>query len=97
MRTMNGSRISSVALPTGSLKLLLALVSSDGVEPEAVRRKLNVSAQEFRFLLNVLQRQYLVDLVSTPIGNATHETLMLTGDGEAVLTRIMERTFELPE
>jgi hypothetical protein len=79
------------------MKILLALVSSNGIEPETLQRKLNVTIQEFRFLLNVLQRQRLVDLVSTLNGDTVRHTLRLTGDGEAVLTGIMERTFELPE
>jgi hypothetical protein len=97
VRATTGPRESYVALPTGSLKILLALVSSNGIEPETLQRKLNATIQEFRFLVNVLQRQHLVDIVSTLSGDVIRQTLRLTGDGEAVLTGIMERTFELPE
>jgi len=88
---------SHIRIPTGGLKFLLALISSDGVEASSLRVRLNVADQEYRSLLNALQRQYLVDVVSGLDGNAVHETLRLTEYGEDVLTRLMERTCELPE
>lgn len=84
-------------IPMGGLRLLLALVSSDGIEADSLRMKLNVADQEYRSLLNTLQRQYLVDIVSGLDGNVVRETLRLTEYGEDVLTRLMERTYELPE
>ncbi len=84
-------------IPRGGLRLLLALISSDGVESSSLRGKLGVDDQEYRSLLDALQRQYLVDVVSGLDGDAVNETLRLTDYGEEVLTRLMERTFELPE
>ena len=86
-----------LSVPAEGLKLLLALVSSDGVDAVAVRGKLNVADTEYRSLLNALQRQYLVDIVSGLDGDVVRETLRLTDHGEDVLTRLMERTYELPE
>ena len=85
------------ALPKGGLKLLLALVYSDGIEAESLKRKLKVADQDFGSLLSALQRAYLVDVVSALVGDRVHETLRLTDHGESVLTRIMEATCELPE
>jgi DNA-binding MarR family transcriptional regulator len=85
------------ALPRGGLKLLLALVYSDGIEAESLKRKLKVADPEYTSLLSVLQRAYLVDVVSALVGDRVHETLRLTEHGESVLTRMMEATCELPE
>jgi len=86
-----------LTIPRGGLRLLLALVSSEGTERETLRRKLNLGDVEYRSLLNALQRLYLVDIVSGLSGEAIRETLRLTDYGESILTRTMEKTFELPE
>lgn len=84
-------------LPEGGLKLLLALVSTEGAERESLKRKLKVTDSEYDSALSALQREYLVDVVSGLDGNRIRETLRLTDYGQSVLTRIMESTFELPE
>jgi len=96
-RVDSATRDSYPTLPRGGLKLLLALVSSERTDVEALKRKLRVADQEYESLLNELQHQYLVDVVSGLEGNRIHESLRLTEHGEAVLTRVMEITCELPE
>jgi hypothetical protein len=87
----------SPVIPQGGLRLLLALFPSNQVEADTLRSRLNVGDAEYRSILNALQRQYLVDVVSGLEGEEVHETLRLTEHGEDVLTRLMERTYELPE
>jgi len=84
-------------LPQGGLKFLLALVSTGGAESESLKRKLRATDSEFDSVLGALQREYLVDVVSSLDGDRIHETLRLTDYGESVLTKVMESTFELPE
>lgn len=93
----SSTRESDLNIPLGGLRLLLALISSEGIEANSLRRKLNIEDQEYQSLVNALQRQYLVDVVSGLDGNVVHETLRLTEYGEDVLTRLMEKTYELPE
>ena len=96
-RVRSAASESQPVLPKGSLKLLLALVSSEATETDGLRRKLKVSDQDYRSLLHVLQQRYLVDVVSHLEGEEIHETLCLTEYGKSVLTDAMERTCELPE
>lgn len=76
---------------------MLALVSSDGTEAQELKRKLGISDAEYRSLLNGLQQQYLVDVVSQLKGDKVSETLRLTESGRSVLTGMMEKMCELPE
>ena len=63
----------------------------------ALRAKTNLAPAAFGGLLGWLQREYLVDVVSTLEGARVEEKLALTERGEAVLVGLLERTCELPE
>lgn len=84
-------------LPGQSLVALLALVGTRrmGVKALQIRTKLTPSA--FGDLLGWLQREYLVDVVSTLEEDRVEERAGLTEKGEAVLVSMLEKTCELPE
>lgn len=90
----DGSRIN---VPERGFRVMLALVSSDGTEAQELRKRLGISDSEYRKLLDGLQQQYLVDVVSQLKGERVRETLSLTESGRSVLTGMMERMCELPE
>lgn len=79
------------------MRVLLAIVSPRGVESEALRSKLGLSDAEYRSILDSLQQEYIVDVVSYLDGERIHEALRLTDYGQSVLTSAMERICELPE
>ncbi len=99
--TTNPGRTSAVdsrpTVSSGELKVLLALLSSDTLETEALRSKLSLDESEYNSILGSLQKQYMVDAISQLKGDEVREGLRLTEHGESVLTDIMERTCELPE
>jgi hypothetical protein len=64
---------------------------------EALRGRINLNPRAFGNLLGWLQREYLVDLVSTLDGDRVEENVELTEKGEAVLVSMLEKTCELPE
>ncbi|MDA4126219.1 MAG: hypothetical protein OK452_03305 [Thaumarchaeota archaeon] len=51
----------------------------------------------FGDLLGWLQREYLVEVVSSLEGDEVAENVQLTERGETVLVGMLERTCELPE
>ena len=84
-------------MPGQSLVALLALVGSRRIDVEALRRRTRLSPSTFSTLLNSLQREYLIDVVSARDGEQILEKALLTEKGEAVLISMLENTCELPE
>ncbi len=84
-------------LPDHSLVTLLALVGSRRMGIEELRRKTRLDRPGFEKLLGLLQREYLVDVVSALKGGRVEEEALLTERGEAILVRLLEVTCELPE
>jgi len=84
-------------LPNQSLVALLALVGTKRMDVEALRNRTRLADGAFRMLLSWLQREYLVDVVSTLEGDQIQERVELTERGESILLRSLERTCELPE
>ncbi len=88
-------------LPDGmtnqSLAALLALAGSRQLDAEALRRRMKLSAIGFDSVIGWLQRQYLVDVVSTLKEDEVSEAVELTDKGEAVLVGLLEQMCELPE
>ncbi len=80
-----------------SLVALLALVGTRRMDVDALRAKTRLAPIAFGSLLGWLQREYLVDIVSTLAGGRKEEKVALTDRGEAVLVGLLERTCELPE
>jgi hypothetical protein len=85
------------ALPGQSLVALLALAGTRRMNVEALRGRVKLTPFAFGNLLDLLQREYLVDVVSTLEGDRIEEKVALTEKGESVLVRILEQTCELPE
>ena len=84
-------------LPGQSLVALLALVGTRRMDIEALRSRTKLTPLAFERLLGWLQREYLVDVVSTLEGDQIDEKVGLTDRGEAVLVSMLEKTCELPE
>jgi len=80
-----------------SLVTLLALVGAKEMNVEALRGRIKLNPRAFANLLGWLQREYLVDVVSTLDGDHIQEKVELTERGEAVLVSMLEKTCELPE
>ena len=80
-----------------SLIALLALVGAKQMNVNALRRRMKLAPSAFEALLSWLQREYLVDAVSTLDGGRVEEHLVLTDKGESVLVGVLEQTCELPE
>jgi len=80
-----------------SLLALLALVGAKRMDVEAFRGRTKLAPFAFGNLLAWLQREYLVDIVSTLEGDRLEEKVALTEKGEAVLVSMLEKTCELPE
>ncbi|MDG6949727.1 MAG: hypothetical protein JRM77_07780 [Nitrososphaerota archaeon] len=80
-----------------SLCALLALVGSKRTGTSVLRRRAGLSHVAFDSLLGWLQREYLVDVVSTMTGLCIEEEVALTERGEALLVAMLETTCELPE
>ncbi len=80
-----------------SLLALLALVGSKRTYVSVFRRRTRLSPAAFDRLLGWLQREYLIDVVSTMTNIGIEEELALTEHGEALLLAVVERTCELPE
>jgi hypothetical protein len=96
--TMGPAYDGSRAMLSGqSLVTLLALVGAKRMNVEALRGRINLNPRAFGNLLGWLQREYLVDLVSTLDGDRVEENVELTEKGEAVLVSMLEKTCELPE
>jgi DNA-binding MarR family transcriptional regulator len=84
-------------IPGQSLVTLLALVGTGRMDVEALRARTKLTPPAFGSLLRWLQREYLVDVVSSPEGKAKGEEVVLTEKGEAALVSMLEETCELPE
>ena len=84
-------------LPGQSLAALLALVGTKKMGVEALRSRTMLTPRAFATLLDWLQRDYLVDIVTSLEGMRVDEKVRLTEKGEAVLLSLLERTCELPE
>ena len=80
-----------------SLVALLALVGAKKMDVANLRAKTRLPTAAFGSLLGWLQKEYLVDVVSTLAGGRIVEDVALTERGEAVLVGLLERTCELPE
>ena len=80
-----------------SLVTLLALVGTKRMDVESLRERTRLAPFAFENLLGWLQREYLVDVITSLEGNQVRENVSLTEKGEAVLVSILERTCELPE
>ncbi len=88
----------SQAMPSGeSLVVLLALAGARRMNLEAIRGRTRLGPRSFGRLVRWLQREYLIDVVSTLYGDVVEERVKLTEKGEAVLVSILENTCELPE
>ena len=64
---------------------------------DALREKSKLTPAAFASLLSWLQREYLIDVVSSLKGDLKEELVELTEKGEAVLVSMLERACELPE
>ena len=80
-----------------SLVALLALVGTRRMDVASLRAKTKLAPGAFGSLLGWLQREYLVDVISTLAGGRIEEMVALTERGESVLVGLLERTCELPE
>jgi hypothetical protein len=80
-----------------SLVALLALVGTKRMDVEALRGRTRLTPFAFGSLLGWLQREYLVDVVSSLNGDLVEEGVQLTEKGELVLVSMLEQTCELPE
>jgi len=84
-------------LPGQSLVTLLALVGTKRMDVEALRERTRLAPFAFDNLLAWLQREYLVDVITSLEGNHVKESVALTEKGEAALVSLLESTCELPE
>jgi predicted transcriptional regulator len=84
-------------LTAQSLSALLALAGSKTRGVDEFRRRMKLTREGFETLLAWLQRQYLVDVVSTLQGYKVEEAVVLTDKGEHVLLSLLEQMCELPE
>ena len=80
-----------------SLVTLLALVGTKRTDVEALRAKTRLSPLAFENLLGWLQREYLVDVITSLERDQVKESVTLTEKGEAALVSMLESTCELPE
>lgn len=83
--------------PAQGLYAMLALAGAGHLEVEELRQRTRMTPSSYYSLLQWLQMEYLVDLVSTLRGQEIHHTVGLTERGEALLVSILEQTCELPE
>jgi hypothetical protein len=84
-------------LTSQGLTALLALAGSRRLGVDALGARMKLTGRGFSSLLSWLQREYLVDVVSSLEGEEVRETVKLTDRGERVLVALLERTCELPE
>jgi len=80
-----------------SLATLLALVGTKRMDVEALRERTRLTPLAFEALLGWLQREYLVDVITSLDGDKVREDVGLTERGEEALVSMLERTCELPE
>ncbi len=84
-------------LSNQSLATLLALVGSRRMDVKGLQERTKLNPFAFGKLLGWLQREYLVEVVSSLEGDEVAENVQLTDRGETVLVGILEQTCELPE
>lgn len=80
-----------------SFAVLFALAGPESMDFMALGNRLGLPEGELRRIVDDLQREYLVDVVSRLDGESVKETLDLTEEGEAFLLRSLEQVYELPE
>jgi len=80
-----------------SLVTLLALVGTKRMDVGALRERTKLTPLAFENLLGWLQREYLVDVITSLEGDQVNERVTLTEKGEAALVSMLESTCELPE
>ena len=80
-----------------SLVTLLALVGTKRMDVEALRVRTKLTPLAFGNLLEWLQQEYLVDVITSLEGHQVKEKVALTEKGESVLVGMLESTCELPE
>jgi hypothetical protein len=80
-----------------SLVTLLALVGTKRMDVEALRERTRLTPLAFENLLGWLQREYLIDIVTSLEGERVKESVALTEKGEVALVSMLESTCELPE
>jgi hypothetical protein len=86
-----------VYLDARGLGALLALAGSRKLQVGALRSKMKLTPSGADALVSWLQREYLVDVVSSLDGTEVREALVLTDLGEKVLLGLLEQMCELPE
>ncbi len=64
---------------------------------KALQERTKLAAFDFGNLVGWLQREYLVEVVSSLERDEVVENIRLTERGEIVLVRMLERTCELPD
>jgi hypothetical protein len=80
-----------------SLVTLLALVGTKRMDVETLRERTKLTPLAFENLLAWLQREYLVDVITSLEQDKVKESVALTEKGEAALVSMLESTCELPE
>jgi hypothetical protein len=80
-----------------SLTALLSLAGAKQLKVSDLQARMKLTSEGCDELLAWLQREYLVDVVSTLKGAEVAETVELTDRGERVLITLLEQTCELPE
>jgi len=80
-----------------SLVTLLALVGTKRMDVEVLRKRTKLTPLAFENLLDWMQREYLIEVISSLEGDEVEEKAQLTEKGEAVLVSLLEKTCELPE
>ena len=90
-------KLSGTLATSTSLTALLALAGSRRLEVAELQARMKLTAEGCEELLSWLQREYLVDVVSSLQGNVVNETIQLTDKGERILIGLLEQTCELPE
>jgi len=80
-----------------SLVTLLALAGTKRMDVGALRERTRLAPLAFENLLEWLQREYLIDVITSLEGDQVKESIVLTEKGEAALISLLESTCELPE
>ena len=97
-RTIGPIRSGPWDIPSGqSLVTLLALVGSKRMGVKALQERTKLSPFALGNLLGWLQREYLVEVVSSLEEDKVAENVRLTDRGETLLVCMLERTCELPD
>jgi hypothetical protein len=84
-------------LPGQSLAALLALVGAKRMDVETLRTRTKLAPFSFVGLLNWLEQEHLVDVMTSLEGELVFEKVGLTEKGKTILVSLLERTCELPE